>query len=142
MSQSSMSETESESDRIYTMAMTSATDKDALDKLRLYAMEVTIVENRHLYREAIRSCAYQTVNYLLFGRKERPANWDTLTPREQYVLTHRAGLDGNPRRRLEDIWVDSPFGRWTGERARQIEAGALNKLRTHYEQELRDKYPA
>jgi RNA polymerase primary sigma factor len=50
----------------------------------------------------------------------------TLTERERRILRERFALDGGDSRTLEDIGVD--FG-LTRERIRQIESGAIRKLR-------------
>lgn len=53
---------------------------------------------------------------------------ECLTDRERDILVRRFGLDGHPPRTLNE--VASGF-RLTRERVRQIEAGALRKLREH-----------
>lgn len=51
----------------------------------------------------------------------------SLNPREQFVLTHRFGLNGAERKTLEEIGEIEGV---TRERIRQIEAKAMRKLRT------------
>ena len=55
----------------------------------------------------------------------------TLDPREQTILRYRFGLDGDEEKTLED--VGDKFG-VTRERIRQIQEGALKKLRKKIEQ--------
>lgn len=50
-----------------------------------------------------------------------------LNPREQFVITHRFGLNGAERKTLEEIGAIEGV---TRERIRQIEAKAMRKLRT------------
>ena len=50
-----------------------------------------------------------------------------LNPREQFVITHRFGLNGAERKTLEEIGAIQGV---TRERIRQIEAKAMRKLRT------------
>ena len=56
---------------------------------------------------------------------------DRLEPREARILRYRFGLDGGPERTLEE--VGQQFG-VTRERIRQLQNGALLKLRRWIEQ--------
>ena len=51
----------------------------------------------------------------------------SLNPREQFVITHRFGLNGAEKKTLEEIGEIEGV---TRERIRQIEAKAMRKLRT------------
>jgi RNA polymerase primary sigma factor len=51
---------------------------------------------------------------------------DQLSPRERRVLHMRFGLDGEPDRTLDEVAAELSVSR---ERVRQVEAGALAKLR-------------
>jgi RNA polymerase primary sigma factor len=62
----------------------------------------------------------------LIRREEVERVLDCLTEREREILIRRFGLDGHPPRTLNEVAAGF---RLTRERVRQIEAGALRKLR-------------
>ena len=68
----------------------------------------------------------EVVTELMTRRRNSPI--DSLTPREARILEAHYGLDCAEPRTLEEIGVDLEV---TRERVRQIEVGALAKLRVH-----------
>lgn len=59
--------------------------------------------------------------------KIQTAFWDLLDERERFILTHHYGLDGHEAKTMADIGKRIGLSR---ERVRQIEVGALMRLRT------------
>ena len=57
-----------------------------------------------------------------------PQLLNVLTPREKEVIVQRFGIDGNPSRTLLDVGTNLGYSK---ERIRQIECGALAKMRNN-----------